>query len=1400
MSKIAKIMVVSAFFVLCSICSARELLVPSQYPTIQSAIDDANNGDIVIVADGTYTGTGNRDINFLGKVITVRSENGPGNCIIDCEKSGSGFYFSRNEDTNSVLDGFTITNGRTAIYCFGSNPRITNCTISGNTIDYGAGIFCYKSSPVITNCIITGNSAGRGGGIWCQESSPKIANCIISGNTAWDGGGIFCNYRSNPKITNCSIIGNLAEGNGGGIYCESDSNSKITHCIIWNNTTQTVAEIYGSADVTYSNVRGGYWGEGNINVDPLLTADGHLQVESPCIDAGDPDFIPKLGQVDIDGQPRIMGGRIDIGADEVTAPLVSAIILSSRNLYFNVNEGGPNPEPQVLSIRNILDNTLSWEVMEDCSWLEVHPNNGISTYEPNYTTLSVDVTGLVAGEYNCTITISSPSAANSPRIVAVTLFVYNLETLLVPVEYPTIQSAIDAAVDGDSVIVTPGTYTGEGNWDLDFLGKAITVRSADPNDPNIVSATIINCNDEMRRYFSGFNFQSGEDANSVLAGFTITNGGRAISCRSSPAIKNCIITGNSGGEGGGIYCGYGSPKITNCTISNNSGSGIYSYQSNPTIADCIISNNIGAGRAGSGRGGGMSVIDGLCLIYNSIISGNKGDSCGGGIYCEQYSSSSKVTFINCIITGNSVGSDGGGIYCTGSSSVKFANCTISGNSAKGHGGGIFSSSISITDSIIWGNVDSSGTGQSAQVYDGWPDVWFSCIQDDNPDDANIPFGADKYNIDDDPCFVAPGFWDANGLWHDGDYHLQSASPCIEAGNPFFTYHPGDVDMDGQPRVMGRCIDMGADEFELSVIVVTKPKGGEVWTAGSTHEIKWDSYNISGMVDIYYSTNNGAAWLKIDSVADTGSYTWDLPGSQFQRYCHKGLIDSNQCRILVEPNTPIPNLIRIESELFTIQPYCNLPCQPWWSGCPHKRFGPKYGCVKWQFQTSGPVTAGVAIGYNNRVHVPCEDGKLYTLSAGGRLLWTYDTNSPLVDTPAVDCSGAVYFGAENGKLYAIDRDGRLLWTHTTDGPIYSSPVVLFDNPLCDRTYPYWKRRFPTGYRWPWEQLEQIFVCSVDGILYALGRDGSELWSFETDSISAITAGAITASPAIDHEGNLHIAGIYDPNLYAIDSNSVSEKWNCNFSNPNPAGRRPWPFASPVIGKNGAIYQALLYDPNLYTIDPNDGSIIWSTNMADPCSGWFEPSYAANYGRPSCWSKPALAPDGTIYVSLNDPYLRAVDPNGNIKWVTRLGTMGGFTLTISDDGLIYAACDDARLYVVEPNGQQIAQFEGFGGLSFPTITAGRTIIISDANNTVWAIGGYFCKDHPLALHKLEDITGDGIVDSADLSVLTTDWLGCTDPTLPCNYHGNQRYLKGDVNQDLYIDFADFALLANRWLNKE
>ena len=379
--------------------------VPTDYSTIHAAIDAASDGDTVMVADGTYTGEGNKDLDFKGKAITVQSENGAENCIIDCENDGRGFYFHTGEGADSVVSGFTVTNGRVAdngagIYCSSSSPTIrnciisnntayggetfnsygggiscnlaspsiTNCTISNNrcsgvggfseTYGYGGGISCTGSSPTITNCTISNNTvSGRwssgggiycassssptinkctisgntvvtsvsraapsGGGIYCSSSSPTITNCLISGNTASGGGsgyggGISCSSASSPTIMNCTLSNNTAFGYdlsyGGGIYSRSSSPA-ITNCILWDNTPD---EIYGPTDATYSDIKGGYSGLGNINSDPLFVSSGayELQANSPCINSGTSTGAPST---DIDGTPRPQGAGYDMGAYE----------------------------------------------------------------------------------------------------------------------------------------------------------------------------------------------------------------------------------------------------------------------------------------------------------------------------------------------------------------------------------------------------------------------------------------------------------------------------------------------------------------------------------------------------------------------------------------------------------------------------------------------------------------------------------------------------------------------------------------------------------------------------------------------------------------------------------------------------------------------------------------------------------------------------------------------------------------------------------------------------------------------------------------------------------------------------------------------------------------------------
>lgn len=259
--------------------------------TIQARINDCNEGDIIIVPDDIYTGEGNRDIDFNGKAITLRSENGPDNCIVDCEGIETdphrGFYFHSGEDANSVVDGFTITNGYlttagtgAGIYCSSSSPTIKNCIITNGTAYGGGGIYFKRSSPRISNCIISNNSAGWGGGIYCvQDSCPTIINCTIRNNSGGNGGGIRCSssnlvildctieensadsgggissISSSLSIINCTVAANLAGGDGGGFYLGGSTSSPIiTNCTITANSADHGGGVYNSAgDLTITN-------------------------------------------------------------------------------------------------------------------------------------------------------------------------------------------------------------------------------------------------------------------------------------------------------------------------------------------------------------------------------------------------------------------------------------------------------------------------------------------------------------------------------------------------------------------------------------------------------------------------------------------------------------------------------------------------------------------------------------------------------------------------------------------------------------------------------------------------------------------------------------------------------------------------------------------------------------------------------------------------------------------------------------------------------------------------------------------------------------------------------------------------------------------------------------------
>jgi len=363
--------------------------------------------------------------------------------------------------------------------------------------------------------------------------------------------------------------------------------------------------------------------------------------------------------------------------------------------------------------------------------------------------------------------------------------------------FKTIQGGIDAASDGDTVIVAEGMYV----ENIGFMGKNITLTSTDPLDAGVVAQTVID-GSAATGWVSVVAFSGTENETCVLAGFTIQNGtgapsggggisggtpdshthatieqnvvtanyawagGGVFGC--DGVIRNNQITHNTAGDGGGIASCDGIIEhnvITSNHAPGDGGGGLYAC--NGTIQDNVITDNWTT--MDESAGGGLYSCNGT--IRNNVISRNKSrcHGAGGLSVCNG-------TIENNVIAYNSSDSDGAGLYnCTGT----IRNNTIWGNSGWS-GGGLFGCTGVIRNCIIGGN---SPPG-SPQLADSSQPT-YSCIEDwPGGGEGNIPF--------------VPYFVDAEN----GDFHLLPWSPCIDAGDP-------SSDFSKEPEPNGGRIDMGA---------------------------------------------------------------------------------------------------------------------------------------------------------------------------------------------------------------------------------------------------------------------------------------------------------------------------------------------------------------------------------------------------------------------------------------------------------------------------------------------------------------------------------------------------------------------------------------------------------------
>jgi parallel beta helix pectate lyase-like protein len=301
--------------------------VPNDFPTIQGAISSTSvgTGDTIIVRSGTYV----ESINFRGKAITVKSERGPAVTFIDANKKGRVVVCSSHETKNTVLDGFTIKNGRAdsgaGMWIASSSPTVLNCIFTGNLASlYGGGMYTYKCSSAVTNCTFDGNhSYLHGGGIWTSSSSAAFSACTFAMNHATNNGGGMCNKGSKTLLqdctftdnrcyfysgggmcdmessdttltnctfsgnmakrygggllehtgrltmTNCTVCGNSAELGGGGLEYQGSLGGAVWNCVFWGNGPEPISR--GTIlRVGYSCVQYGFSGSGNIKADPLF--------------------------------------------------------------------------------------------------------------------------------------------------------------------------------------------------------------------------------------------------------------------------------------------------------------------------------------------------------------------------------------------------------------------------------------------------------------------------------------------------------------------------------------------------------------------------------------------------------------------------------------------------------------------------------------------------------------------------------------------------------------------------------------------------------------------------------------------------------------------------------------------------------------------------------------------------------------------------------------------------------------------------------------------------------------------------------------------------------------------------------------------------------------------------
>ncbi len=838
-------------FIFTSVVTANDIFVPADYATIQEAIDASVDGDTIVVADGVWSGPGNRALLISGKSVTLRSESGnPETCIIDGELEAWGIDIIDETDQPSFIDGFTFKN------CIKTYM---------NAIRDGAAIYIENASPIITNCRFidclsysypqhpgpdTPGPYGFGGAIAINGlSSAQITDCYFENCRAGEGGGAIWVHAENGRqdidhvlIARCTFVDNSTAANGGAISVFR-STADIVQCVFMNNHALSA---YGGA----------------IN---FLESDGNIK---NCVFESNQAFYG--GAVASNNSQPIIGGQSIYSNlfDRNRAPMAA-------NLYVTEASEAINARHNLFTA--VPDSTYS---VRPSNWIDLTGSS--STVEPITSDVYVSPTGDDAYDgltpetafrtTHYALSRIQPSASN-PLTIHLAEGVYSRDTTGEMFPVPLISHVTLKGASRYTTILNGGGYGKNlvyGHGEVATALRHATLEEGNGELGGAVHAT--DCQLELTDLIIRNNISRGGGGLYLFDSQTLVERSRVsdnrvyynglypgvysaqgrLFMKDSVIARNGVEWGQHPDSGTGVFL-RGDALLIRCLIEENGhqysshGSGVTSHLADLQMVDCIVRYNRGS------KGAGLSVIGSFDLL-------------------------------NCLFLDNQSSADSPALYARNATG-RIRHSTFAGNYGAASDSAAFdleNSAIDITDSIIWNQTNTELHLDS----DSAVSMTYSAIRNGFSGTGNISNNPrfysgpmSNYYLEDgssggvsSPCIDAGSDY-ADQLVYTGEWGVINMAERTATSN--WTPDTGIVDMGyhwdhsvytGVKLDLSRSIYSPGDIFHLNALVLSN--------SGAT----WFNSRIFVILEVYGHFWFAPSWIDMDNGIDF--YSMDVPGQNF----------------------------------------------------------------------------------------------------------------------------------------------------------------------------------------------------------------------------------------------------------------------------------------------------------------------------------------------------------------------------------------------------------------------------------------------------------------------------------------------------------------------------------------